>query len=93
MKQLKTRTIDLNHGKTVIVFAKHHQHLEDEAFADQACLQLAFYLARWGMLRGSSFLLFKDYKVHQYFIGDVVRNPVYKEHFQMDQGELLDVAI
>ena len=27
-------------------------------------LQLAFYLASWGMYRGSSFLLQKDYKVH-----------------------------
>ena len=44
------------------------------------------------MLRGSSFLLFKDYKVHQYFIREVVKNPVYKEHFQMNQGEFLDVG-
>lgn len=27
-------------------------------------LQLAFYLASWGMYRGSSFLLQKDYKIH-----------------------------
>ena len=27
-------------------------------------MQLAFYLASWGMYRGSSFLLQKDYKVH-----------------------------
>lgn len=73
-------------------FSRHHQHLENEDLADQACLQLAFYLASWGMLRGSSFLLFKDYKVHQYFIREVVRNPVYKEHFQMNQGEFLDVG-
>lgn len=31
---------------------------------DYLCLQLAFYLASWGMYRGSSFLLQKDYKVH-----------------------------
>jgi hypothetical protein len=73
-------------------FSKHHQHLENEDLADQACLQLAFYLASWGMLRGSSFLLFKDYKVHQYFIREVVRNTAYKEHFQMNQGEFLDVG-
>jgi hypothetical protein len=29
-----------------------------------ACLHLAFYLASWGMYRGSSFLLQKDYFVH-----------------------------
>ncbi|MFI8577552.1 hypothetical protein ACIGEL_17715 [Rossellomorea aquimaris] len=74
-------------------FFRHHQHLENEDLADQSCLQLAFYLASWGMLRGSSFLLFKDYKVHQYFIREVVRNPVYKEYFQLDQVEFLDVTI
>lgn len=32
---------------------------------DLLCNQLAFYLASWGMYRGSSFLLQKDYKVHR----------------------------
>ena len=31
---------------------------------DYLSLQLVFYLASWGMYRGSSFLLQKDYKVH-----------------------------
>lgn len=31
---------------------------------DYLSLQLAFYLASWGMYRASSFLLQKDYKVH-----------------------------
>lgn len=31
---------------------------------DYLSLQFAFYLASWGMYRGSSFLLQKDYKVH-----------------------------
>ncbi len=31
---------------------------------DNLSLQLAFYLASWGMYRGSSFLLQKDYKIH-----------------------------
>ena len=31
---------------------------------DYLSLQLAFYLASWGMYRGSSFLLEKDYRVH-----------------------------
>lgn len=31
---------------------------------DYLSLQLAFYLTSWGMYRGSSFLLQKDYKVH-----------------------------
>lgn len=32
--------------------------------SDDLALQLAFYLASWGMYRGSSFLFQKDYKVH-----------------------------
>lgn len=35
----------------------------EETF-DYLSLHLAFYLASWGMYRGSSFLLQKDYKVH-----------------------------
>lgn len=36
----------------------------DEQTIDYLALHLAFYLASWGMYRGSSFLLQKDYKVH-----------------------------
>ena len=36
----------------------------DESTLDYLSLHLAFYLASWGMYRGSSFLLQKDYKVH-----------------------------
>lgn len=32
---------------------------------DQAALELGFYLASYGMYRGSSFLLWKDYKIHR----------------------------
>lgn len=32
---------------------------------DNLALQLAFYLASWGMYRGSSFLLRFDYKIHE----------------------------
>lgn len=37
----------------------------DEKTVGYLCLHLAFYLASWGMYRGSSFLLQKDYKVHE----------------------------
>ncbi len=36
----------------------------DEETLDYLALHLAFYLASWGMYRGSSFLLQKDYRVH-----------------------------
>lgn len=41
-----------------------HRGTSDESIYDYLALHLAFYLASWGMYRGSSFLLQKDYKVH-----------------------------
>ena len=46
--------------------------LDDEQQNDQidlACLNLAFYLASWGMYRGSTFVLQKDYRIYE----DVVK--------------------
>jgi len=37
----------------------------NEEYIDYLSLQLAFYLASWGMIRGSTGLLWKDYKIHQ----------------------------
>jgi len=45
-------------------FERNRKHGGDEQVLDLLCLHLAFYLASWGMYRGSSFLLKKDYKVH-----------------------------
>lgn len=36
-----------------------------ESDKDRLCLHLAFYLASWGMYRGSSFLLQQDNKIHR----------------------------
>ncbi len=44
----------------------------------QACLHLSFYLASWGMYRGSSFLLWKDYLIHQ----EIVRRLITKRHLR-----------
>lgn len=44
-------------------FGENRNKMDDPTI-DYLCLHLAFYLASWGMLRGSSFLLQKDYKVH-----------------------------
>ncbi|MBB5219881.1 hypothetical protein HNP77_002270 [Treponema rectale] len=41
------------------------QGKNDSDTIDLLSLNLAFYLASWGMYRGSSFLLQKDYKVHK----------------------------
>lgn len=42
---------------------------------DYLSLQLAFYLASWGMYRGSSFLLQKDYKVHVPVVVELLKSP------------------
>lgn len=65
-------------------FSGNMQDLEGKV--ELASLHLAFYLASWGMLRGSSFLLQKDYFVHKYFIQDVVM----KEKYTYIQDQLDD---
>jgi len=51
---------------------------EDQIDVDKACLHMAFYLASWGMYRGSSFLLWKDYLVHK----EVVEHLIKKKYLQ-----------
>jgi len=46
-------------------FAKQRNQPLDEEHIDLLCLHLAFYLASWGMYRGSSFLLQRDYRIHR----------------------------
>lgn len=52
---------------------------------ENVSLHLAFYLASWGMLRGSTFLLQKDYLIHKYFIQDIVLNEKYHHYFGPNQ--------
>lgn len=54
----------------------HDAHISnnvDEGFIDYLCLHLSFYLASWGMYRGSSFLLQRDYKVHKTVIEELLK--------------------
>ena len=46
---------------------------------DLMCLHLAWYLASWGMLRGGSFLLQKDYRIHW----PIVKLLVSKEYHEL----------
>ena len=46
------------------IFGEKQNKIAPETI-DLLCLHLGFYLASWGMYRGSSFLLQKDYKVHK----------------------------
>ena len=47
-----------------LLFAFYEISWKKNVDYDYLSLQLSFYLASWGMYRGSSFLLQKDYKVH-----------------------------
>ena len=40
---------------------------------DYLSLHLAFYLASWGMYRGSCFILQKDYKVHTPIVAEILK--------------------
>ncbi len=54
----------------------------NHADVDYLSLMLAFYLASWGMYRGSSFLLQKDYKVHIPVVEELL-NPRYDRLIDM----------
>lgn len=51
----------------------HDARDQENADTDSLSLHLAFYLASWGMYRGSSFLLQKDYKIHIPIIEELLR--------------------
>ena len=40
---------------------------------DKLTIHLAFYLASWGMYRGSSFLLQNDYKIHEEVVKEIIK--------------------
>lgn len=47
---------------------------EEKPDIDYLSLQLAFYLASWGMYRGSSFLLQKDYRIHTPVVEEILED-------------------
>lgn len=58
------------------------KHLTDEDI-DILALHLSFYLASWGMYRGSSFLLQRDYKTHRNIVRIVFKDK-YNELWDFD---------
>ena len=59
---------------------------------DLMCLHLAWYLASWGMLRGGSFLLQKDYRIH-WPIVKVLVSKEYHELYDCPIEKLSDPAV
>jgi hypothetical protein len=49
------------------------EKMADKDNMQMSCLQLGFYLASWGMLRGSSFLLEKSIKHYEPLIRNIVK--------------------
>lgn len=69
IKEFIRRTNEDEHGRYLSwihcfnVFKENRFSANMQTY-DYLALHLAFYLASWGMYRGSSFLLQKDYKIH-----------------------------
>ena len=54
------------------VFTKAREQDPSSRDYELLCLHLAFYLASWGMYRGSSFLLQKDYLCHMEVVREIL---------------------
>ncbi|WP_141047189.1 hypothetical protein [Aliarcobacter cryaerophilus] len=57
---------------------KYFKYNSDDDYDDRAALHLGFYLASWGMYRGSTFLLQNDYKIHIGIV-KILKNYYYKD--------------
>lgn len=64
---------------------------EQKSIRDLMSLHLGFYLASWGMYRGSSFLLNRDYKAHLKAV-DIILEPKYESlwNFNPTDEETID---
>ncbi|MCF6276651.1 MAG: hypothetical protein L3J07_02255 [Candidatus Magasanikbacteria bacterium] len=60
---------------------------EKDIDVDIACLHLSFYLASWGMYRGSSPLLWKDYLIHKPVVEKILKNYKYLQKFNYEKKE------
>ena len=51
---------------------------------DEACVRLGFYMASWGMYRGSSFLLQNDYKIYKDIVETIITDHDYDDLWNLD---------
>lgn len=56
---------------------------------EKAMLHLGFYLASWGMYRGSSFLLQKDYNVYRKII-EIIFDDKYNDLWNIDENLMIE---
>lgn len=71
---------------------KENRNSTDSKTIDYLALHLAFYLASWGMYRGSSFLLQKDYKVHIPIV-EIILEDKYSPLLGVTAEQLLDDSV
>lgn len=77
-------------------FGEFYDHDNIEAIASPinmqfSCLQIGFYLASWGMLRGSSFLLQKSAKHYEQLISVIAKMP--NDYWKIDLDTYSDKTI
>ena len=81
---------DLNHRyrswEHCFAYFRGHGSFTTPSQIDTAALHLAFYLASWGMYRGSSELLQKDYKIHQSAVSKLLDHS-YDDLWELDCGD------
>lgn len=53
-------------------YSAFNEARKGNADIDKLCLHLSFYLASWGMYRGSSFLLQRDYLIHRGAVEEIL---------------------
>jgi len=84
----------------------HHRYLswehcydffgQDVHDLDKACLHMAFYLASWGMYRGSSFLLWKDYLIHKEVVKQLLKHKhlrkITADYSHSDVDEIIELC-
>ena len=63
----------------------------DDKVIDYLSLHLAFYLASWGMYRGSAAILQRDYRVHEPVVRTLLK-PDYRELRDVSAAEVLQMA-
>jgi hypothetical protein len=54
-------------------YFKRREQLRTRDDLDESAIRLGFYLASWGMYRGSGFLLWKDYRIHLKVVRELMR--------------------
>ena len=75
-------------------YFRQRERIRARGDLDHAALQLGFYLASWGMYRGSSFLLRKDYRIHSWAVRELLK-PKYDMllHVEFDSERETETAI